>query len=354
MVVPTFREAGNLPLLVPRIADALRENGWAAEILIVDDNSQDGSVEAVERLCEQGLPVRILVRTEERGLSSAVIHGFEQARGDYLVCMDADLSHPPERIPALVEKLAAGEADFALGSRYVAGGGMDEEWSFYRRLNSLIATWLARPLVRVKDPMSGFFAIRRETFAQADALSPVGYKIGLELLLKGRCRRPVEVPIQFADRTVGESKLSAEVQLQYLAHLRRLFCYKYGPAGRVLLWGLGAAIRMTIDLAVFNLFWLSLAFPLGRAAGILAVLAWVYFVDCRLAAAEAGRGGSKRLIAPMLRQLPGGLVNWGVSVGLGWAPPSWLRGQIQALTGIIIGGLVNLIAESVLAGKKSA
>ena len=226
VVVPTFEEAANIPLLVPRVCAVLADANLTGEIIIVDDNSCDGSVEAVEKLRGQGLPVRIEVRTTDRGLSSAVIHGFVQARGTYLVCMDADLSHPPERIPDLVAPLQVGSADFAIASRYLPGASIEEGWGLFRWLNSAAATLLARPLTSVTDPMSGFFALPRERFEQAAELSPVGYKIALELLVKANCRRVEEIAIHFARRAEGESKLSLREQLKYVQHVLRLYRYK--------------------------------------------------------------------------------------------------------------------------------
>jgi dolichol-phosphate mannosyltransferase len=223
VVVPTFREAESLPSLVERLAALRRTHALALDVILVDDHSRDGSEEIVRASGEPW--VRMIVRTDERGLSGAVLRGFQEATGDVLVCMDADLSHPPEAIPSLVAALDAG-ADFAVGSRYVAGGSTADEWTFFRRINSLVATWLARPLTIVKDPMAGFFALTRETFRRAAPLNAVGYKIGLELIVKCRCRRVVEVPIHFENRRFGQSKLSLRQQGLYLLHLARLYKFK--------------------------------------------------------------------------------------------------------------------------------
>ena len=224
VVVPTYREAGNLPALTRRLFAATRAADLKAELIFADDDSQDGSVELVEALAAD-YPVRIIVRSGPRGLAPAVLEGFEQATGDVLVVMDADLQHPPEKVPELVECITSGRADFAIGSRF-AGGSVDQNWSLFRRLNSKVATLLARPLTPVRDPMSGFFALGRDTWRHAARLDPVGYKIGLELLVKARCRRVVEVPIAFATRQAGQSKLRLAEQLRYLGHLLRLYRFK--------------------------------------------------------------------------------------------------------------------------------
>lgn len=222
IVVPAYREAENLPVLIPRVHAALAEACIPEEILVVDDDSGDGTVEVCRRLAAD-YPLRLEVRRDERGLSSAVIHGLRLARGEIVAVMDADLSHPPEAIPSLVAPLLGDEADFVVGSRYVAGGSTEDDWGWFRKLNSDVATWLARPLTSVRDPMAGFFALRRETFATATRLDPVGYKIGLELLVKCGCRDVREVPIDFRNRYRGESKLSLKQQWDYLRHLGRLY-----------------------------------------------------------------------------------------------------------------------------------
>lgn len=224
VIIPTYREALNLPLLIPRVAEALTQAGLRGEILVVDDNSPDDTVAVCEQLAAR-YPVRLIVRTTERGLSSAVLHGLRQARGGVMVVMDADLSHPPEAVPELIHVLRADEADFVIGSRYVRGGSTDERWGLYRWLNSQVARLLAWPLTAARDPLAGFFALPRATWERARALDPVGYKIGLELLVKCGCRRVREVPIEFRDRVHGTSKLSWREQVNYLRHLGRLYSW---------------------------------------------------------------------------------------------------------------------------------
>lgn len=226
IVVPTFHEAKNVPELLRRIDSALREDGLTYEVILVDDNSRDGIESVCSDLSSQ-FPVRLIVRTSERGLSSAVVTGLKAAIGNTFVVMDADLSHPPESISELVAALANPANDFVIGSRYVKGGSTEEGWGLFRYLNSRLATMLAMPLTSVHDPMAGFFALRRETFEAADQINAIGYKIGLELLVKCNCRGVMEVPIRFANRKHGESKLSFREQINYLRHLRRLYAYRF-------------------------------------------------------------------------------------------------------------------------------
>ncbi|HOV32910.1 MAG TPA: glycosyltransferase family 2 protein [Candidatus Hydrogenedens sp.] len=224
LVIPTYKERENLPELINRIQRVRDSNNLDMELIIVDDDSQDGSEEYVQSL---RLPwCRIIVRKVEKGLSSAVLKGFEEAQGNIFIVMDADLSHPPEKIPEFIEQIQAG-ADMVIGSRYVTGGKTDEKWGIFRWLNSKIATLLARSLTSVKDPMSGFFALPRSIYEQSAPLNPTGYKIALELLVKCPVKKVVEIPIYFSRRVKGKSKLTFKEQIEYLIHLRRLYFFKY-------------------------------------------------------------------------------------------------------------------------------
>lgn len=275
VIVPTYQEVDNIPLLVDRIAQVREEHNLDLELLIMDDDSGDGTEEVVDGLGKSW--VRLVVRKDNRGLSPAVVDGMRLAKNDVLVCMDADLSHPPEVIPDLLEALTQ-DYDFAIGSRYVEEGSTDESWSFFRRLNSRVATLLALPLTRVKDPLSGFFALRRELFESAHALNPIGYKIGLELIVKTGSEFIKEVPIHFSERKLGESKLTFAEQVRYLQHLKRLFIYSYGNGAYLLLFVLvavlGAVVNLTV-LTALHVLRIPLPFAVGFAvpAGTLVSLA---------------------------------------------------------------------------------
>jgi len=182
--------------------------------------------------------------------------------------MDVDLSHPAEAIPQMLAKLEEG-ADFVFGSRYVDGGSTADNWGFLRWLNSRVATLLARPLTAVRDPMAGFFALRRTTFEGGRDRNPIGYKIGLELLVKCRCERAVEVPIHFEQRKVGRSKLSLRQQLLYLKHLRRLFIFKYGVWSQLAQFLVVGGIDTAVNLAVLTML---LAAGLSAQAAVAAAI----------------------------------------------------------------------------------
>jgi dolichol-phosphate mannosyltransferase len=225
IVVPTFREVEALPDLIDRVARVRAANGSIEELVIVDDDSGDGTEALIAARPEPW--IKLIVRKEDRGLSQAVLAGLRAARGELLVVMDADLSHPPEVIGAMQQEILAG-ADFVVGSRYVPGGTTADDWGLFRFVNSQIATLLARPLTRITDPMSGFFALPRAVFERALEPSPLGYKIGLELLVRCGCQNVREIPIHFSNRTRGQSKLTLEQQLLYVRHLVRLYRFKLG------------------------------------------------------------------------------------------------------------------------------
>jgi glycosyltransferase involved in cell wall biosynthesis len=273
IIVPTFKEAENLSLLIPQVAAALAPKHIDWELIVVDDNSPDNTRETLDRLALRYLQVRYLIRTHERGLSSAVIAGLQLAVNDIIVVMDADLSHPPESLPDLIDALH--DADFVIGSRYVPGG-KTESWSRFRWLNSAGATLLAKPLVgTVRDPMAGFFAFRRVALRQADSLNPIGYKIGLELIAKMRISpdRVAEVPITFRNRIHGTSKLTLKEQFRYLEHLSRLYDYRFPKAAPRSKFLIAAAIgTVACYAALLPLHLARLPQPISLAAGLVAMI----------------------------------------------------------------------------------
>jgi dolichol-phosphate mannosyltransferase len=222
VISPTYQEFDSLPSLIEEV-ETIKHNALEdLELIIVDDNSNDGTEQLILDLAKDW--ITLIIRKEDRGLSPAVIAGLQASTADFCVVMDADGSHPASAIPSMIEALQEG-ADFVVGSRYVGGGTTEDGWGVLRWLNSKIATIMSRPFTRVLDPMSGFLAFRRSTFEKADNLNPVGYKIGLELIVKCNCKLVKEVPIHFRTRQLGQSKLTLSVQWQYLQHIIRLLRY---------------------------------------------------------------------------------------------------------------------------------
>ena len=221
LVIPTYNEAGNIPILISRVFDIFRSNNLDGYVIVVDDDSPDQTWKVAEDLKEKYPNLEVLRRQDKRGLSSAVLDGFDMARTDIVGVIDADLSHPPEKIPELVVPIIEGEADFTLGSRYIDQGGI-ENWPLKRKISSKVATLAVIGLTRVKDPMSGFFFLRKDIINNVN-LSPKGFKIGLEILVRTKCEKVKEIPIVFRDREYGESKLSSNVIIDYLIHVSKLY-----------------------------------------------------------------------------------------------------------------------------------
>ncbi|HIH85316.1 MAG TPA: polyprenol monophosphomannose synthase, partial [Methanoculleus sp.] len=197
VIIPTFNEEENIAAIIGAVNDVCSKNGIQAEILVVDDNSNDRTIPIVQDIVRRCENVRLIVRMNDHGLSQSVVDGFRAARSDILLVIDADFSHPPELIPRFYEAIRGG-ADIAIGSRYMKGGDI-EEWPIKRRIISLGATAFGRILFpEITDPVSGFFAVRREVVDRAP-LAPRGYKILMEVLGKGRWRSFVEIPFVFRD-----------------------------------------------------------------------------------------------------------------------------------------------------------
>lgn len=273
MIVPTFREVENIPALAEAVRSALAGSRFPWELLLSDDDSRDGSEAAVAALADR-LPVRIAVRRGvRRDLSLAVLDGIRLARFDRFCVMDADLSHPPERIPDLLTALESG-CDLALGTRYAPGAAIAEDWGLLRRLNSQIATLLARPLLRCSDPMSGFFAADRRRLPDPARLHPIGYKIALELIVRGRLRVR-EVPIEFRDRTRGSSKMNWREQRNTLVHFGRLYRFRFPLLARIVPFGLVGASGFAVDSGFyFGLQALGAHHLAARFASFWAAVSW--------------------------------------------------------------------------------
>lgn len=344
VVVPTYREAQNLGELTDRLSK-LRDRFEAFELIVVDDNSGDGTEEWHAQLSEEKKAwVRLIVRRNERGLSTAVLRGFEEAQFSSLVVMDADLSHPPEKVPEICKQLHSGDTDFVIGSRYVSGGEVEEGWTAFRWVNSKVATLLARPFTSAKDPMSGFFALRRESFLQAKELSPIGYKIGLELIVKSDLKNVREVPIFFADRKRGQSKLNLKEQLNYIRHLRRLANFKYGNwsfFAQFGLVGLSGTFVNLLFLTIFDLVGVPISWAVGFAIWISMT---TNFVLNRLITFNYAKGSGlwRQYFGFVLSCGLGAIVNYYVTIEL-IEKFIWMYDfpQVAAVVGILAGMLIN-------------
>jgi dolichol-phosphate mannosyltransferase len=227
IIVPTYQEAKNIPELVARIAsvDYGQRN---FEVILADDNSQDGTPEVVKALKKDHPWLKLLIRSKPKNLSESIIDGFNMAQYPILITLDADLSHPPEKIPEMLNILSDPAVDAVIGSRYVPGGSTDPSWPYHRVLSSKFAALIAQVCLftKIKDPLSGFLAIRKKTIQAGAPLKPIGWKIGLEIIIKCRCKNVVEIPILFSQRQHGHSKLTFKISFDYLRHVGHLVWYR--------------------------------------------------------------------------------------------------------------------------------
>jgi len=273
LVVPTFNEAENLRVLLPRLEDTLK--GLEYEVIVVDDDSPDGSWRVARDHGEKDARVRFVRRENARGLGTAVLEGFRQARGRVLAVMDADLQHDETILPRIVEESRRNE--LVVATRFAKGGGTGR-WSWLRKLQSRVASELAHLVldVRLSDPMSGFFALRREVYERvADRMRGQGFKVLVELDCLARPQTVAEVPYVFRLRKSGRSKLTRGVIADYLSMLVRLRLASPVP-GRLMRFvtvGLGGAV---VNMACLWLLAERLGVPLALASALAVQIAIVH------------------------------------------------------------------------------
>ncbi len=229
LVIPTLCEAENIGGLLRSIRSVLDPVGIPYEILVVDDDSSDGTGDVVSAISRDDPRVRLLVRKGERGLSGAILYGWHHTDAAILGVMDADLQHPPELLPKLISAIQNGN-DLAIGSRYTPGGDLGK-WNPARKFFSAAAVWVTWPLqkskLRAKDPMSGFFMVRRSCLEQI-TFQRAGFKLLLEVLVRGRISSVEEVPFAFGLRYRGASKANLKVASDYALLLVRLYALRFG------------------------------------------------------------------------------------------------------------------------------
>ena len=229
VILPTYNESQNISTMIDSIADAL-PRGMRAEIIVVDDSSPDGTGDIAQShahsLGNRGIQIEVIRRPAKMGLSSAILAGANSASGEVVVVMDSDMSHPPQTIPHMLDEIK--KCDIVVASRYVKGGAV-AGWPFKRKIVSKGANKIARYSlgIRIKDPMSGFFAFKRHII-HGIKFDAIGYKMLLELLVKARGARVTEIPYTFINRQFGKSKLDSKVAVDYARAVWRL--YRYGRA----------------------------------------------------------------------------------------------------------------------------
>ena len=240
IIIPTYKERENITPLVESIHNSLSKYDY--EVVLVDDDSGDGTTEVVSNLSEK-YPVKIIVRKNKRGLASAVVDGITSVNSENVIVMDADLQHPPEVLPAMVKAME--NHDFVMASRYIKGGSPGQ-WKLSRKIVSAVANLLALPLApKLKDRMSGFFSFKRAVVETA-SLNPLGWKIGLEIFVRSKFKAVTEVPYTFVPRARGASKLSRRIIWQYVQQLVPLYFYKFQILNFMIVGGIGYVINLVL------------------------------------------------------------------------------------------------------------
>ncbi|MDJ0727297.1 MAG: glycosyltransferase [Prochloraceae cyanobacterium] len=255
LILPTYQERDNIQKIIIILANLLDDViAGKYELIVVDDNSPDRTWEVASKMTEEYPQLQVMRRIEEKGLSTAVIRGWQAARGEFLGVIDADLQHPPETLLKLLAEMGRG-ADLAVASRHVLGGGVSD-WSVSRRFLSRGAQMLGLIILpgaigRLSDPMSGYFMVRRDAIINVP-LSPIGYKILIEVVARGKIRWIAEVGYVFQERKSGASKVTKKQYIEYIQHLLRLR-FSLWPVARFIRFGLVGFSGVFVDMAILYL-----------------------------------------------------------------------------------------------------
>jgi dolichol-phosphate mannosyltransferase len=341
VVVPTFNERDNVTTLYKRLEAALGATPW--EVVFVDDNSPDGTWEVVRALAQRDCRVRCIRRVGRRGLSGACIEGILASSAPYAAVIDADLQHDETQLPKMLALLQSGQADLVIGSRYIAGGSADS-FNKKRAGASALATEVAKRVlgVKVADPMSGFFMIRRDRFEQlAPQLSTQGFKILLDIIATARGEwRTVEVPYTFGSRLHGESKLDSMVALDFLGLVLAKLTHDVISL-RFILFGMVGATGLVVHLTTLFIALEFFNWPFAEAQALGAFVAmtsnfilnnFLTYRDQRLKGFAILRG----LILFYLVCSVGLFANVGVAFSVyDQEPIWWLAGAAGALMGVV-------------------
>lgn len=350
IILPTLNERGNLAPLVERVAVALGETGW--EVLIVDDNSADGTADEARALALRDRRVRVIQRIGRRGLASAAIEGFCATAAPFVAVMDADHQHDPSLLPGMLGAVKGGEADVAVASRFAKGASTADWANPEREKLSGAANALARKLtgVELSDPMSGYFLLSSDTArALVPRLSGIGFKILLDLLASSTTPLKIrEFPMNFAARREGESKLDRAIAFDFLAGIYDKTFGRLIPT-RFALFGTVGALGVLVHMAVLSLvlFWFGEAFTVGQIAAVLSAMSfnfllnnWLTYRDQRLKGAAAMLKG---WIGFCLTCAVGGFANVAVATLLEGEGLVWF---LAALAGILVGSVWNYALSS--------
>lgn len=350
VVIPTFNEAGNVAVLVERLAEALAGIAW--EAIFVDDASPDGTADAARRLALTDRRVRVLERVGRRGLSSACIEGMLATAAPYVAVIDGDLQHDERLLPRMLERLRAGDVDLVVGSRF-SDGGSTGEWDRDRLAKSRLAASLSRIVLRaqVSDPMSGFFMVDRALFRRlAPRLSGIGFKILLDILTASPDPlRISEIGYVFRPRADGESKLDHVVAFEYLIALYEKLFGRIVPV-RFALFGSVGALGVGVHFAVLTTLFegLTLDFTPAQALATLVAMSFNFWLNNLLTYRDRRLRGWRRLLGGWLSFCLvcglGALANVGVAAFLfEYSHVIW---SLSALAGVLVGAVWNFVLSS--------
>ena len=342
IIIPTYNEAPNIPVLLERIKKVMENQKY--EIIFVDDNSPDNTPKVIEEHGEKNSlkhKIKVIIRKNEKGLASAVVEGFKHANGKYLIVMDADLQHPPEKIPEIIEALRKG-SEIVIATRYK--GGRDEGLSFIRKMVSKTATLIAKMLLpqtrKISDPMTGFFGLRRSVIQNTiNNMKPMGYKILLEVLVRGHYdpRKIKEISYTFHKRHAGKSKLGAGESIQYLLHVLRLNDYRILKFTLVGISGIGVNEGVLWLLHYVKNIPLYLAGAISIEASILNNFSWNTLFTFRKEKVKDSLW--KRCLKYHLATILGVIINYSTLLVLSYIVG--IQPLISNLIGILLGFITN-------------
>lgn len=216
VVIPTYNEKDNIDSLTYQLFHILKDQNISSELIIVDDDSPDGTAQEAQRLAKN-LPICVIIRVHKKGLGSAILDGIKAAQSQIICVMDADLSHPVNAVPEMYKLIKENQAQLVIGSRKVSGGGTSE-WIWYRKVIHWVARSIGSFLTPVQDLTSGFFMFDKKIVEQVP-LKSTSWKIGLEIMVKAKYDKVIEYPIVFMEREAGKSKMSAKEVFKYLWHV---------------------------------------------------------------------------------------------------------------------------------------
>lgn len=353
VVVPTLNEAANVEKLIEKLSVVLAGRGW--EVVFVDDNSPDGTSDLVRRIGRSSRHVRIVQRVGRRGLSSAVVEGALATAAPIIAVMDGDLQHSESALPRLIDAIESGGADIAVGSRYVPDGGVGN-WDQGRIRMSRLATRAGQIALGtdVSDPMSGFFAVRRDAFERAlPRLSAIGFKILIDILASSPTTLKVaEVPYHFRAREAGESKIGARVIAEYAELIADKTIGRFIPV-RLLKFLMVGGLGVFVHLAVLSaLLGAGNGFMAAQTGAVATAIAFNFFLNNSFTYADRKLKGWA---------IVGGLASFYAISALGAVANigigTWMAGHderwwVAGMAGVLVGAIWNFAMSSALTWRK--